>query len=52
MDNLSGDSTRLEYLQAMVDESKKALRYWEGLVTHEVCLQAGQHYPVQNKVEE
>ena len=45
MDNLSGEATRLEYLQSMVDESKKALRYWESLVTHEVCLQAGKIYP-------
>ena len=45
---LTGDKSRLEWLQDMVSESKKSLKYWEELVTHEVCLQNGMIYPVSN----
>ena len=43
------NKTRLEHLQEKVDRSKKVLKYWEELVTHEVCLINGQHYDNINK---
>ena len=38
------NKTRLEHLQEKVDRSKETLKYWEELVTHEVCLINGLHY--------
>jgi len=47
MDDLSGDKTRLEQLQDKVAESKRRLKYHEELLTHEICLQNGKIYPMQ-----
>jgi len=45
-DNLTGNTSRLDFLKEQVRESKKNLRHWEELLTHEVCLIDGQHYPL------
>ena len=39
-------STRLDFLQKRVSTYKQYLKYYEELVTREVCLQNGQHYEI------
>ena len=50
--SLESDShlTRLEQLQAKVERSKRQLRFDEELVTHEICLNNGQIYPVKRDI--
>jgi len=51
-DDLSGDKPRLEFLRDKVDESKKTLKCWEDLVTHEICLMNGMHYKIKSITDE
>jgi len=39
---------RLEHFTEKVEELKRELRFYEELVTREICLQNGQHYKVKN----
>jgi len=52
MDNLTGNTSRLDFLKEQVKESKKNLRHWEECLTHEICLINGQHYPLFRKNKE
>lgn len=49
MDDLKGDKLRLEFLHDKVKEHKKSLKYWEKMVTRQVCIEAGQPYPERRK---
>ena len=46
------NKTRLDQLNSHVAQCKKELRYWENLVTHEICLLNGQHYGLKNRSTE
>ena len=46
MNDLTGNMSRLRFLEDQVAHAKKSLRHWEDMKTHELCLMNGQHYPL------
>lgn len=46
-DDLTGNTTRIDFLRRKVSDAKKALKYWSELETEEVCLMAGQIYRIK-----
>jgi len=49
MSDLTGNTSRIDFLREQVKDGKKNLKHWEELLTHEICLINGQYYPVKNQ---
>lgn len=46
-DDLTGNTSRIDFLRRKVNDTKEALKYWEELTTEEICLMNGKIYRIK-----